>query len=303
MDRIDAIMAFVLAAEEGSLAAAARRLGRSPASVTRAIAFLEQNAGVRLLQRTTRAVRLTEAGGPYLASCRRVLAELEQADLLASGQRGSPSGLLNVTAPLLFGRLHVRPLVEAYLQAWPEARVNLLLLDRVVHLVDEGMDVAVRIGHLPDSSLIAVRVGVLRRIVVASPAYLAAHPPLRTPVDLQAHECIEFAQSDGGHAWSFAGRRDAEVKPRLVVNAAEAAVASAVEGHGVTRVLSYQAEAELRSGALVRVLHDFEPPPLPVHIVYPENRLIAAKTREFIDMAVPGLRAALDRIEAALANA
>jgi DNA-binding transcriptional LysR family regulator len=246
-------------------------------------------------------VRLTEAGGPYLASCRRVLAELEQADLLASGQRGSPSGLLNVTAPLLFGRLHVRPLVQAYLQSWPDVRANLLLLDRVVHLVDEGMDVAVRIGHLPDSSLIAVRVGVLRRIVVASPAYLAAHAPLRTPADLQAHECIEFAQSDGGYAWSFVGRRDTEVKPRLVVNAAEAAVTSATEGHGVTRLLSYQAQSELRSGALVRVLQDFEPPSLPVHVVYPENRLIAAKTRGFIDMAVPGLRAALDRIEAALA--
>jgi DNA-binding transcriptional LysR family regulator len=306
MDRIDAMTAFAATADAGSLAAAARRLGRSAASVTRAIAMLEGRIGTRLLHRSTRVVRLTEAGERYLATCRRVLAELEEADAVASGALAMPRGLLTVTAPALFGRLHVRPVVDAALAAHPELRVHFQLLDRVVDLLDEGIDIAIRIGHLPDSSLMAVKVGEVRRVVCASPAYLARKARPDVPADLAAHDCVAFSQITPNEMWSFASGGDSaaprhvRVKPRLVVNGAEAAIGSAAEGRGVTRVLSYQVERELTEGRLVRILEAFEPPPLPVHVVYPEARLSAAKTRAFVELAVPHLRATLARINAAI---
>ncbi len=303
MDRLEAMEVFVAAVDEGSLAAAGRRLGRSPAAVTRAVALLERRTGTRLLHRTTRALRLTEAGERYVATCRRLLADLAEAELLAAGERQAPRGLLTVTAPSLFGFLHVRPLVDDFLASYPEVQVRLLLLDRVVNLIDEGLDLAVRIGPLPDSSLIAVAVGSLRRVVCASPDYLARHKAPQTPADLAAHDCIAFTQqSPGETSWSFGGgatpARHVRVRPRLITNSAEAAVASASAGHGITRVLSYQIERELGAGQLKLLLQDFEPPPPQVHLIYPEARLSVAKARAFVDLVVPRLRARLSRIAA-----
>jgi DNA-binding transcriptional LysR family regulator len=302
MDRIDAMTAFVATVDEGSLAGAARRLGRSPAAITRAIASLEHRTGAKLLYRTTRVVRLTEAGDRYIATCRRLLADLEEAELLASGERTAPRGVLTVTAPLSFGRLHVRPIVDAFLEAYPSVQVRLLLLDRVTNLIDEGMDIAVRIGHLPDSVLIAVKAGEVRRVVCASPRYLARRTPPREPSDLTAHDCISCSGITPTDVWTFASAskpdslKQVRVRPRLTVTQAEAAIASAIEGRGVTCVLSYQVERELQTRRLKLLLERFEPAPQPVHIIYPEVRLAAAKVRSFVDIAVPKLKAELVRI-------
>jgi DNA-binding transcriptional LysR family regulator len=309
MDRIEAMNAFISAVDEGSLAGASRRLGRSPAAVTRAVAALESMVGTRLLYRTTRVIRLTEAGQRYIASCRRILADLQEAELLAAGERTAPRGVLTVTAPLFFGRLYVRRLVDAYLEAYPQVQARLLLLDRTVNLLDEGIDVAVRIGHLPDSSLIAVKTGEVRRVVCASPGYLRRHKLPRQPVELASHNCIVFSAMTPTDTWTFtAGRgsdsvRTVRVRHRLTVTEAEAAIASAVEGHGITCVLSYQIERELKRGRLRLILEDFEAEPLPVHVVYPEARLSAAKTRAFVDFVTPRLKKELTRIAAQIAAA
>ena len=293
---------FVAVVDEGSLAGAARRLGHSPAAVTRALALLERRIGTRLLYRTTRVVRLTEAGDRYVATCRRLLIDLEEAELRASGERTAPRGMLTVTAPLSFGRLHVRPIVDAFLEAYPSVQVRLLLLDRVTNLIDEGMDIAIRIGHLPDSGLIAVKTGEVRRVACASPGYLSRRAPLREPADLTAHDCIAFSQITETDVWTFASGskggslKQVRVRPRLTVNGAEAAIASVVEGRGVTCVLSYQVERELQEGSLALVLERFEPPPLPVHVIYPEARLSAAKARAFVDLVAPKLKLELARI-------
>src|SRR3984957_15576488 len=248
MDRIEAMTAFVTAADLGSLAGASRRLGRSPAAVTRAVAALERLVGTRLLNRTTRVVRLTEAGERYIASCRRILADLKEADLMAAGERSAPRGVLTVTAPLFFGRLYVRRLVDAYLEEYPEVQARLLLLDRTVNLLEEGIDAAVRIGHLPDSSLIAVKTGEVRRVICASPEYLRRHSLPRQPLDLASHDCIIFSAMTPTDTWTFAASRGSDsvrtvrVRHRLIVTEAEAAIASTVEGLGVTCVLSYQIE-------------------------------------------------------------
>lgn len=304
MDRFDAMTCFVRTMEEGSLARAARRLGRSPAAVTRAVAQLETHLGTRLLHRSTRALRLTEAGERYLAACRAILAELAEADLLAAGERTAPRGVLSVTAPAVFGRLHVAPVLEELLDAHDALAVRLLLLDRVASLVDEGLDAAVRIGPLPDSSLMAVKVGAVRRVVCASPSYLAAHGVPASPQDLAGHAVISFSQITESDGWTFAagpsgGRRTVQVAPRLRVNGAEAAIAAAVRGRGVTRVLSYQVEEDLAAGRLVLLLEGHEGPALPVHVVYPSARLQAARLRAFVDFAVPRLRARLSGLSTA----
>jgi len=309
MDRLDAMAAFVAAVDEGSLAGAARRLGRSPAAVTRAVALLERRTGTRLLYRTTRVVRLTEAGARYIATCRHVLTELEEAELLAAGERSAPRGILTVTAPAFFGRRYVRPLVDAFLRTYPDVKVRLLLLDRVVNLIDEGVDVAIRIGQLPDSGLIAVKIGEVRRVACASPAYLSHRKPIREPADLSAHDCIAVGQITEPDAWSFALDtkggllKPVRVRSRLAVNSPESAIASAVEGSGVTCVYSYQVERELQQGSLALVLERFEPPPMPLHVIYAEARLAAAKARAFVDLVVPKLRAELMRIGRRVAGA
>jgi DNA-binding transcriptional LysR family regulator len=300
MDRLDAMVALVAAVDEGGLSAAARRLRRSPAAMTRAIAFLEDRVGARLLDRTTRRMRLTDAGQRFLPTCRRVLEELEQAEIrLASEPAAAPRGLLAVTAPTLFGALKVRPHVDAVLDQHREVQVRLFLTDRVVNLLEEGVDVAVRLGSLPDSSLIAVKVGEVRRIVCASPRYLARASPIRVPADLSAQTCIAFSQAAGEEVWRFGpglhGSPQVRINPRLAVNGAEPALASAVEGRGVTRVLSYQAETHLIRQQLVRLLIEYEPPPLPVHVVCRQGLFSTAKVRAFLDLIVPKLRASLSR--------
>lgn len=298
MDRLEAMRVFVTALDQGSLAAAGRRLRRSPAAITRAIAALEAHVGVKLLHRTTRAITLTEAGERYAASCRRVLTDLDEADMQAAGERSAPRGVLTVTAPLIAGARILRPILDAFLDGQPAVQARLLLLDRVVNLVDEGVDAALRIAHLPDSSQIAVKVGAVRWVVCAAPDYLSRSKPIKEPSDLAGHNAIVLGHQAQGEAWSFHGKdgaakqRSVRVTSRLSTNTIEAAIGSAIEGHGVARVLSYQVQQELRDGRLKRLLQDFEPPPLPVHIVVPEGRLTVAKVRAFVDFAVPRLKTA-----------
>ena len=299
LDRIDAIKAFVTAIDAGSLSGAARRLGRSPAAITRTIAFLEAELGVELLHRTTRALRLSDAGERYVIACRRILADFEEANLVAAGAHAVPHGLLTVTAPVMFGMRVLRPVIDEFLAAYPTVQVRYLLLDRQLSLTDEGVDIALRIAHLPDSSLIATRLGEIRRVVAASPQYLAARPPIAQPADLSRHDCIAHGEPTQSVIWSFPPKADAtalrnvHIMPRLHVNLIESAVHSAADGNGIVRVLSYQIEEEVRDGRLKILLSDAEPAPLPVHLITPDGRLGVAKVRAFMDFAVPRLRAGL----------
>jgi DNA-binding transcriptional LysR family regulator len=299
MDRIDSLRAFVVAIDQGGLSAAARALGRSPASITRAVGSLEDRLGVSLLQRTTRSLKLTEAGERYIVVARRVLTDLDDAEKTTNLAHTEPQGTLTVTAPLAFGSLHVRPVLDAFLASHESVRARLLLLDRVVSIVDEGVDVAIRIAHLPDSALIAVGVGTVRRLVVASPEYLARFGRPKDPMALAGHRCISSTAITPTDVWTFGAAnarrgKHVRVSPCLTVNVAEAAIRSAIHGIGVTCALSYQVKESLATGALVRVLAQYEPPPLPVHIVYPATSARTAKVRAFVEAAVPLLRAVLD---------
>jgi DNA-binding transcriptional LysR family regulator len=294
VDRLDTMRAFVAVADEQGFAAAARRLGMSPPAVTRAIVALEDRIGTRLLHRTTRTVRLTEAGTRFLADCKRILGELDEAEASAAGSHAEPRGRLAVTASVMFGRLYVAPVVLDFLALNPRVTARMLFVDRVVDLVDEGLDVAVRIAHLPDSSLTALRVGAVRRVVCASPDYLARRGTPRRLDELAQHDAIVFAPAEAAEDWSFgAGSAGETVRPpaRLIVNSAEVAIAAAAAGHGITRVLSYQAAAEVRAGRLAIVLAALEPPAIPISVVYPEGRRAAAKVRAFVDFAAARLRA------------
>jgi len=284
MDRIDAMQAFVTVAELNGFAAAARRLKLSPSAVTRLVAGLEAHLGVRLLQRTTRSVTLTDSGRRYLERARRILADLEEAELAAESERLRPAGRLVVSAPVGFGRLHVSPVVSAYLGRYPDVTAELRLEDRQVNLVEDGIDCAVRIGHLGDSSLVARQVGSMRRIVVGAPAYFKSQSEPRTPDALAKHQTIQFGPWT---EWNFVKESrelPLAISPRLVTNNADAAIQYAEAGGGVTRVLAYQAAEALRNGRLKRVLVRYEPPPLPIHIVFPSSRLLSAKVRAFIDL-------------------
>jgi DNA-binding transcriptional LysR family regulator len=301
MDRIDAMKVFVAVLDEGSLAGAGRTLGRSPAAVSRAVAFLEGHVGVQLLHRTTRSSRLSEAGERYAAACRRMLTDLEEADTLAAGERSAPRGTLTLTAPLVSGEEVLRPIMDVFLDAYPPVSARLYLLDRPVNLIDEGIDAALRIAHLPDSSMVAVRVGEVRRVIVAAPSYLAKHPRIDEPDDLAKHQIIAFSQF-GVDSWSFPPvdgstiPRIVQFTPRLVVNTVRAAVASAAEGRGVTRLFSYQVAENVRNGRLQILLRSDEHAPLPVHIVTPQGRLSVPKVRAFADFVVPRLRAQFARL-------
>jgi DNA-binding transcriptional LysR family regulator len=299
MDRLKGMRVFVAVAEQQGFAAAARRLGLSAPAATRAVAALEARIGSRLLQRTTRALRLTEAGARYLADCKRILAEIEEAEASAAGSHRDPRGQLGVTAPVMFGRMHVAPLLLDFLDGHPQVTARLVLLDRVADLLEEGLDVALRIAHLPDSALQAVRVGSMRRVVCAAPGYLARHFTPTQPAELERLTAITFGAASAGGEWSFAGaqatnpRATLRVTPpsRLTVNAADVAIAAAVAGKGVTRVLSYQVAPELAAGRLVVLLEAYEPPPIPVHLVHLAGRRPDAKLRAFVDFAVARLRA------------
>ena len=287
MDRIDAMQAFVTVADLQGFAPAARKLGMSPSGVTRLIAALEQRLGARLLQRTTRQVALTDAGARYLERARRILTDVEEAESAAEGERTRPGGRLTISAPIGFGRIHVSPVVSAYLKRYPDVSADLRLSDRMINLVEEGVDLAVRIGHLPDSTLVARHVGEMRRIVVASKEYLKRRGEPRTPQEITSHDTIHFGAMTAEPDWRFiVGGREMRVSsaPRLTSNSADAAIQYAEQGGGLTRVLAYQAAAAVKAGRLKIVLASFEQPALPIHIVYPTSRLLSAKVRTFIDL-------------------
>jgi DNA-binding transcriptional LysR family regulator len=287
MDRIDAMQAFVAVADLHGFAPAARKLGLSPSAVTRLIAALEDRLGARLLQRTTRQVALTDIGARYLERARRILADVEEAEGAAEGERIRPSGRLVVSAPVGFGRLHVSPVMSAYLKRYPEVSSELRLADRMINLVEDGVDLAVRIGHLADSTLVARHVGEMRRIVVASSGYLEAHGEPKTPEAVASHETIQFGATAAPPDWRFV-RDGSEVRvtpaPRFITNSSDAAIQYAEAGGGLTRVMFYQAADALKKGRLRIVLAKFEQPPLPIHLVYPTSRLLSAKVRTFIDL-------------------
>ena len=301
MDRIDAMKVFVAAVDEGSLAGAGRKLGKSPAAVSRAIAFLEAHVGAELLHRTTRSLKLSEAGERYVAACRRVLVDLEEADIVAGSERSAPRGTLTLTAPIITGEDILRAVLDAFMNEYQAVTARLYLLDRPVNLIDEGIDVALRIAHLADSNFTAVRVGEVRRIVAASPGYLARHPVIREPADLAKHQIIAMTHF-GLDSWSFPPAKGSSVPrsvqfaPRLVVNTVRAAIDSAVEGHGVTRLFSYHIADELRDGKLLILLGKDEHPPLPAHLLVPQGRLSVPKVRAFVDFAVPRLKRYFTRL-------
>lgn len=287
MDRIEAMQAFVTVADLQGFAPAARKLGLSPSGVTRLIAALEDRLGARLLQRTTRSLTLTDTGARYLERARQILSDVEEAESAAEGERTRPGGRLAVSAPNGFGRLHVSPVMTAYLKRYPDVSADLRLSDRMINLVEEGVDLAVRIGHLPDSTLVARHVGEMRRIVVASKDYLKRRGEPKTPEAIATHDTIHFGAMTAAPDWRFAAEgREIRVSstPRFTSNSADAAIQYAEAGGGLTRVLAYQAADSLKAGRLRIVLAEFEQPALPIHIVYPTSRLLSAKVRTFIDL-------------------
>ena len=294
MDQLHLINVFVAVVDAEGLAGAARKLGVSPPAVTRAINELESQLGVRLLTRTTRVVRVTETGARYADDCRRILAELAQANASVAGMHSAPSGRLTLTAPVLFGAKFVTPIVTEYLQRYPGVNASCWFLDRVVNMVDEGMDVAVRIGELPDSSMQAVRVGRVRRVICGAPAYLRQRGVPQFPEDLAAHDIVAAGAVAPGAEWRLL--RDGapcvvKLQPRMISTTNDAALAAAVGGFGLTRLLSYQVADQLRDGQLETVLGDFEPAALPVHLVHREGRHASQKARAFLDLAIERLRA------------
>jgi DNA-binding transcriptional LysR family regulator len=294
LDRLHLITVFVAVVDTNGFAGAARKLSISPPAVTRAINELETSLGVRLLTRTTRIVRVTEAGARYVEDCRRILAELAEADESVAGLHGAPRGRLVLTAPALFGARVVTPIVTEYLQRYPEVSASCWFIDRIVNMMEEGVDVAVRIGDLPDSSMQAVRVGQVRRLICAAPAYLAEHGAPRTPDDLAAHSIVSSGSITGAPEWRLVHSGEVRVvkpQPRLTVTTNDAAVVAAVGGFGLTRLLSYQVADELRDGRLQTVLDDCEPPAWPVHLVHREGRHASRKARAFLDLAIERLRA------------
>ena len=293
MDRLQTMTAFVSVAEEAGFAPAARRLNVSPPSVTRAVAELEARLGARLFHRTTRSVRLTDAGERYLADCRAVLAAIEEADRHAAGLHAEPRGTVTVTAPVLLGRMVLAPVLLNLLDRYPDIALMTMFVDRVVHMFEEGIDVAVRVAELPDSSLSAIRIGSVRHVLCASPHYLAARGRPRIPTELAGHATIDFVNMTPGGEWNFyEGRRSHAFRPqaRLRLNNADAAIAAAVAGRGITRVLSYMIAPQLRSGELEIVLDDYGPPAVPVHIVHKEAGQTSARVRAVVDHMVEGLR-------------
>jgi DNA-binding transcriptional LysR family regulator len=293
MNRLESMSILVAVVDAGSLSAAARQLDIPLATVSRKVGELEAHLKTRLLHRTTRQLSLTEAGAAYVAACRRILEEIGEAERAATGEYASPKGELVVTAPVAFGRLHVVPVIADFLAHYPEIDVSLVLTDRVVHLMDEHADVAIRIGELPDSTLMATGVGTVRRVICASPGYLATHGVPARPRDLAGHECVTFEVLASLRAWVFgSGKSELSVpiRSRLAVNTAEAAIAAAILGVGLIRVLSYQVAEAVRTNALSVVLDSFESAPLPISLVHKGQAPLPLKLRAFLNFVTPRLR-------------
>jgi DNA-binding transcriptional LysR family regulator len=294
MDRFHLMTVFVSVAEAQSFAGAARQLGMSPPAVTRAVAALEGRLGTKLLTRTTRFVRTTDAGMRYLEHARRIIADADEADDAAVGAHATPRGQLVVTAPVLFGAMYVMPGIVEYLKRYPDVSVSALFLDRVVNLLEEGIDVGVRIGELPDSTMRAIPVGFVRRVVCASPKYLKQRDTPNEPADLKRHTIIASSAVSSSNEWRFGAARGGatvSVSPRLTVNNNDAAIRAALQGVGLTRLMSYQIAAHLAAGRLRRVLAAHEPAALPIHVVHHEVRRASSKVRTFVDLLVDRLRA------------
>lgn len=301
MDRLEAMSILVAVAEAGSLTAASRQLRVPLPTVSRKLAELEARLNTRLIIRSTRKLTLTDAGGAYVAACKHILEQVGDAERAAAGEYSSPRGDLVITAPIVFGRLHVLPVVTDFLAAFADIDVRMLLADRNVHLIDDHIDAAVRIGALSDSSLVATRVGSVRRVVCASPAYLTRHGTPKSPADLAAADCITFEGLAPSPSWKFAvpdtaAEQTVAIRSRLAVNTAEAALDAAVAGLGVTRVFSYQAARAVKDGTLRIVLSRYEPPPLPVSVVHANPAPLPRKLRAFLDFAVPRLRQRTARV-------
>jgi DNA-binding transcriptional LysR family regulator len=290
MDRLHLMNVFVAVAQEQGFAAAARRLNLSAPAVTRAVASLEESLGVKLLNRTTRIVRATEAGLRYLDDAQRIIAQVQAADAAAAGINSAPKGHLAVTAPVMFGRLFVIPGIVDYLQRYPDTQVDALFLDRVVNLLEEGLDVGIRIGELADSSMRALRVGQVRHIVCASPGYLDRHGIPHSPQDLMSHTIISSSAAQSLTDWRF-NDSSVRIEPRLTVTSNDAAIAAVKDGLGITRLLSYQVAESVAAGELKILLERFEPAPIPVSIVHRQGRFASAKVRAFIDLMAHRLRA------------
>ena len=296
MDRIEAMATLLAAVDGGSLSAASRKLGMPLATVSRKVSELEAHLGTRLVNRSTRQLTLTDAGRSYVAGCKRILEDIEEIERAAAGEYTAPRGDLVITAPIVFGRLHVLPVVTEFLSAYPEIDIRLALGDRVVNLHEDAVDVAVRIGALPDSSLIATRVGAIRQVVCGSPKYFAEKNMPQQPDDLRRHDIVTFDNLTSPQSWKFAVNgaiQSIALHSRLVVNTAEAAIDAATMSVGVTRVLSYQTTSGVNAGTLVLALEKFEPEPWPVSLVYAGQGLLPIKTRAFLDFIAPRLKARL----------
>jgi DNA-binding transcriptional LysR family regulator len=293
MDRLESMSVLVAVVDAGSLSAAARQLGMPLATVSRKVAELEALLKTRLLTRTTRQLSLTEVGASYVAACRRIIEDVGEAERAATGEYTMPKGDLTITAPVVFGRLHVVPVVAAFLALYPDIDVRLVLADRVVNLLEEHIDAAVRIGELPDSASVAIGLGAIRRVICASPGYLAEHGVPQVPRDLARHRCITFEGIGNARNWVLWADKvpvPVTVRSRLVVNTVDASIEAAMLGVGLTRVLSYQVKDALESGKLDLVLQGFEPPPWPVSLMHAGQAPLPLKLRAFLDFATPRLR-------------
>jgi DNA-binding transcriptional LysR family regulator len=296
MDRLESMSLLLAAVDAGSLSAASRRLGKPLATVSRKISELEAHLSIRLLNRSPHQLTLTDAGRSYVEACRRILEQVDEAERAATGEYSAPKGELTVTAPVVFGRLHVLPVALEFLAAYPDIDLRLVLSDSILHLLEGNIDLAVRIGILPDSSLIATRIGLIRHVLCASPAYLAVRGQPGTPADLDHHDCITFDNLASPRVWSFIDRGSAlsvGIRSRLTVNTAEAAIDAAIAGAGITRVLSYQIAKAARARWLALLLEAFEPPAWPVSLVHAGQGLLPLKVRAFLDFAAPRLKARL----------
>jgi len=293
MDRLEAMSILLTVIEAGSLSAAGRRLGVPLATVSRKVSELEAHLGTRLFNRSSRQLTPTDAGLAYIAACRRILEDVDEAERMAAGEFRTPKGDLTITAPIAFGRIHLLPVIVEFLRAYPEIDIRLAMVDRMVDLLEDPVDVALRIGNLSDSGLVAIRLGTIRHVLCASPAYLAAHGTPRSLDDLRQHACITFQGSLSiNGAWKFPSD-SVTPRTRLIVDTAEAAVDAAVAGVGITRVLCYQAAAAARAGGLEVILDDLEPPALPVNLVHTGERLLPLKLRAFLDFTAPRVKAHL----------
>lgn len=296
MDKLKGIQTFIAIAECGSLTAASHKLDVSLPTVVRMLADLERNLGVTLFNRTTRRVNLTDEGRRYFETCRNVLSDLREAELALSANRSQPQGHLKVTSSVMFGRLHITSLLSAFLKRYPDVSAELVLLDRVVDLVEEGIDVGVRIGPLPDSSLHGVNVGMVRRVVCASPAYLKQRKVPKHPSDLIKHSTVHFSGLGIAREMQFAEgtkHHGVAINPSWASNSVDAALGAVVDGVGVGQFLSYMVEPLIKQGSLRLLLQKFEPPPVPVTMVYPHSRLLSTKVRRFLDESAPLLRHSL----------